>query len=72
MLSVISVIFIQIQAAQNGTLIFFKRKGGASSWLKISYIVKPYLIREGEGDHVVVPNGVCDVKMTRKLRYWRD
>jgi len=66
---------IQMQAAQIGNLIsviFGRWKRGAFPWLKISYIVKSYSIREGDSDHIVVPEGVCHMKMARKLGYWRN
>lgn len=71
MLFVISF-FIQMQAAQIGNLIaviFVKWKGGPLSRLKISYVVKSYSIRERDGDHIVIFEGVCDVKVTGKLGY---
>lgn len=73
MLSVI--IFIEMQAVQVDNLIsitFVKWKRGPLSRLKISYIVKSYSIGERDRDHVVVPEGVCDVKMARKLGYGCD
>ena len=71
MLFVISF-FIQVQAAQIVNLIFVilvKWKRGPLSRLKISYIVESYSIRERDGHHIVILEGVCDVKMTRKLGY---